>query len=132
MGDGSLFHKRGNGREDIVKINMELRQKLEYLKEALEIPYPSEDIERIEEEYKTGSFIDDFYSYTSLIDGSLSYVLSSKKIPELQRELLYKSFLQAYPEYLFIGNLEQYVELNRQLSIYEQTRKLLIVIIEEY
>ncbi|MDA1762245.1 YxiJ family protein [Bacillus cereus] len=111
---------------------MELRQKLEYLKEALEIPYPSEDIERIEEEYKTGSFIDDFYSYTSLIDGSLSYVLSSKKIPKLQRELLYKSFLQAYPEYLFIGNLEQYVELNRQLSIYEQTRKLLIVIIEEY
>ncbi|MGF9921076.1 YxiJ family protein [Bacillus toyonensis] len=67
------------------------------------MPYPSEDIERIEEEYKTDSFVDDFYSYTSLIDGNLSYVLFSKKILELQRELLYKSFLQAYPEYLFIG-----------------------------
>ncbi|EEL24147.1 hypothetical protein bcere0017_9510 [Bacillus cereus Rock1-3] len=47
--------------------------------------------------------MEDFYSYTSLIDGNLSYVLFSKKILELQRELLYKSFLQAYPEYLFIG-----------------------------
>ncbi|WP_375546899.1 MULTISPECIES: YxiJ family protein [Bacillus] len=54
----------------------------------------------MEEEYKTDSFVEDFYSYKSLIDGNLSYVLFSKKILELQRELLYKSFLQVYPEYL--------------------------------
>lgn len=115
-----------------MRINVELRQKLEYLKEELEIPYPSEDIERIEDEYKTESFADDFYSYTSLIDGSLSYVFALKKVPKSQREMLYKSFLQAYPEYVFLGNLGQYVELNQQLSIYEQIRKLLMVVIEEY
>ncbi len=125
------FFIRGEWGWDIVKIRLELCQKLECMKRKLEIPYPSEDIERIEEEYKTESFADDFYNYTSLIDGSLSYVLASKKIPKFQRELLYESFLQTYQEYLFLGNTEQYAELTRQLNIYEQARKLLIVVIGE-
>ncbi|MEM5632134.1 YxiJ family protein [Bacillus toyonensis] len=56
------------------------------------MPYPSEDIERIEEEYKTDSFVEDFYSYTSLIDGNLSYVLFLKKFWNYKESCCIKAF----------------------------------------
>lgn len=44
----------------------------------LEIPYPSGDIERIELDYNIDCFAEDYYNYCSIIEGSLSYVLSQK------------------------------------------------------
>ncbi|WP_439710956.1 hypothetical protein [Bacillus toyonensis] len=46
----------------------------------------------MEEEYKTDSFVDDFYSYTSLIDGNLSYVLFSKKFWNYKESCCIKAF----------------------------------------
>ncbi|MEK4911536.1 YxiJ family protein [Bacillus sp. FSL E2-8887] len=117
----------------MAKINLELLQEIKSAKMQLEIPYPSDDIERIELDYNLDCFAEDYYSYCSIIEGSLSYVLSQTKIPIYQRRLLYKNFYQTYPRYMFLfREKSKYQELHQQLNVYEFTRKLLIKIVETY
>ncbi|MES9798993.1 YxiJ family protein [Bacillus toyonensis] len=62
----------------MAKINLELLQEIKNAKIQLEIPYPSDDIERIQLDYNIDCFAEDYYNYCSIIEGSLSYVLSQK------------------------------------------------------
>ncbi|OFD64679.1 hypothetical protein BWGOE4_16190 [Bacillus mycoides] len=117
----------------MAKINLELLQEIQNAKMQLEIPYPSDDIERIELDHNIDCFAEDYYSYCSVIEGSLSYVLSQTKITIYQRRLLYKNFYQTYPEYTFLfREKSKYEELQQQLNVYEYTRKLLIRAVETY
>ncbi|MGX5615436.1 YxiJ family protein [Bacillus toyonensis] len=117
----------------MAKINLELLQEIKNAKIQLEIPYPSDDIERIQLDYNIDCFAEDYYNYCSIIEGSLSYVLSQKTIPIHQGRLLYKNFYQMYPQYMFLfREKSKYQELHQQLNVYEYTRNLLIRAVETY
>ena len=78
-------------------------KQLTEMKDELRQPFPTEDINKISEDFRTEflnlsneeevDFYEDFRFYCSNIAGTLSYVLEGKinQIPEGQIDMLYKS-----------------------------------------
>ncbi|MGP7815693.1 YxiJ family protein [Niallia sp. 01092] len=116
-----------------MKIDTELLIKLKQVEKLLENDFPTEDINKIEEDIIKDSeehyFTGDFDSYCSLICGSLDYVLSNKRIPRNQRKLLNKDFFTLFPEYQNLKeHLQKYPDFARELNAHEKMRKLLLEI----
>lgn len=69
----------------------------------------------------------DFNEFCMLIAGSSSYVLSNKKIPNYQRQFLYKDFFTLYPKYTFLkDSVSNYPHFYKELESFEKARKLLL------
>ncbi|MGG5255341.1 YxiJ family protein [Neobacillus sp. SM06] len=120
-----------------MQIEKELLSKLKNFNNMLKTGFPSEDIEKIEKDiFHDGEqhfLAGDFDSYCSLIRGSLGYVLSNRKIPRYQRELLNKDFFAMYPHYSYLKqSLQMYPEFERDLIVHENTRELLLEVIKLY
>ncbi len=120
-----------------MQIDKELLSKLKHVNMLLKTGFPSEDIDKIEKDTFQDSeqhfLAGDFDSYCSLIRGGLDYVLSNKKIPRHQRELLKKDFFAMYPNYRYLKqNLQMYPNFERDLIVHEKTRELLLEVIKLY
>jgi hypothetical protein len=96
--------------------------------------FPHEDIHSIQEKHKEkfptpeeeNNLFEDFDNYQSLINGSLSYVIDGRKIPQYQKQYLDQDFFSSYPKYNFLKEeLEYYPNLKRELKVYETTREIL-------
>ncbi|AFI30567.1 MULTISPECIES: YxiJ family protein [unclassified Bacillus (in: firmicutes)] len=85
-------------------------------RELEEMPYPDE----------LYGFETDIYEFFMLVDGSLDYVLSNKRMPRHQRRSLEKSFFELYPDILpeMIKNDKG---LYHHILLYEQVRQEICV-----
>ncbi|WP_227940229.1 YxiJ-like family protein [Alkalihalobacillus deserti] len=99
--------------------------------------FPNEDIEQIGKDFEDSIteedwLVADFNEFCMLIAGSSSYVLGNKKIPNYQRQFLYKDFFSLYPKYLFLKNsVSSYPHFYKELVSFEKARELLLVIIQD-
>ncbi|MFJ7700440.1 YxiJ family protein [Lysinibacillus fusiformis] len=112
-------------------------KQLAELENELKKPFPTRDINRICEDYRTDflnlsvdvDFYEDFRYYCVNISGTLSYVLGDviNQIPEGQIDMLYKSFFEYYNQYEFLeGQIANYHHFFQEYKTHEQTRKLLL------
>jgi hypothetical protein len=114
-------------------------KQLTEIKDELRKPFPTEDINKISEDFRTEflnlsdedevDFYEDFRFYCSNIAGILSYVLEGKtnQIPEGQIDMLYKSFFEYYNQYEFLEDrIAHYNHFFQECKIHEQARKLLL------
>ncbi|WKT78865.1 YxiJ family protein [Lysinibacillus fusiformis] len=113
-------------------------KQLAELENELKKPFPTRDINKICEDYRTEflnlpdvvvDFYEDFRYYCVNISGTLSYVLGDKinQIPQGQIDMLYKSFFEYYNQYEFLeGQIANYNHFLQRYKIFEQTRKLLL------
>ncbi|TKI53636.1 hypothetical protein FC756_23090 [Lysinibacillus mangiferihumi] len=122
-------------------MNTILKQLTE-MKDELRKPFPTEDINKISEDFRTEflnlshedevDFYEDFRFYCSNIAGTLSYVLKDKtnQIPEGQIDMLYKSFFEYYNQYEFLeGRIANYNHFFQECKIHEKARKLLLQLV---
>ncbi|UED78446.1 YxiJ-like family protein [Lysinibacillus sp. CD3-6] len=114
-------------------------KQLTEMKDELRQPFPTEDINKISEDFRTEflnlsneeevDFYEDFRFYCSNIAGTLSYVLEGKinQIPEGQIDMLYKSFFEYYNQYEFLEDkIAHYNHFFQEFKINEQARKWLL------
>ncbi len=114
-------------------------KQLTEMKDELRQPFPTEDINKICEDFRTEflnlsneeevDFYEDFRFYCSNIAGTLSYVLDGKinQIPEGQIDMLYKSFFEYYNQYEFLEDkIANYNHFFQDFKINEQARKWLL------
>ncbi|KOP79268.1 hypothetical protein AMS59_09590 [Lysinibacillus sp. FJAT-14745] len=112
-------------------------KQLAEIKTELEKPFPTRDINKICEDYRTEflnlsdevDFYEDFRYYCVNIAGTLSYVLGDKinQIPQGKIDMLYKSFFEYYNQYEFFeGRIANYNHFFQEYKTFEQTRKLLL------
>lgn len=98
--------------------------------------FPYEDIEQIEKDFEDNLseenwLVADFNEFCMLIAGSSSYVLSNKKIPNYQRQFLYKDFFTLYPKYTFFkDSVSNYPHFYKEFVSFEKARELLLNIIQ--
>lgn len=98
--------------------------------------FPKEDIEKIEKDFEDSVseedwLVADFNDFCMLIAGSSSYVLANKKIPNYQRQFLYKDFFSLYPKQSFLkGSVSKYPHFYKELVSFEKARELLLIIIQ--
>ncbi|KXZ13071.1 YxiJ family protein [Bacillus nakamurai] len=108
--------------DDVIR-NLKIHQK------KLEGPLPSDAV-RFEEDYEEIACTGDFYEYFVLVSGSLHCILANRKMPKQQRNALFKSFFELYPQYAHLKNvLTDYPELSREIELHERARRLLVSII---
>ena len=120
----------------------DILKRLTGMKVELRKPFPTEDIKKIGEDFRTEflnlsdelepyevDFFEDFRYYCVNIAGTLSYVLSDEinQIPQGQIDMLYKSFFEHYNQYEFLEDqIANYNDFFQEYKIHEQTRKLLL------
>jgi hypothetical protein len=120
----------------VIKVNNHLIAELKKLYEhKLQNPFPYEDIYRIQEDFrsklnKEDCLTGDLNNYCMNISGSISYVLAKKRVPSIQKALLYKDFFETYQQYQFLKDeLEKYPDFFEELANFESARRLLIQVI---
>lgn len=94
---------------------------------------PHDDYEKIEKDLgiQEIDLYADFEEYIMLIAGSCSYIFDKKKIPKYQRNLLFKGFFSLYPQYMMLKeSISNYPGIQKELESIENTRKLILNIIE--
>mgnify|MGYP006383174635 FL=1 len=120
----------------------DILKQLTGMKAELRKPFPTEDIKKIGEDFRTEflnlsdelepyevDFFEDFRYYCVNIAGTLSYVLGdmTNQIPQGQIEMLYKSFFEDYNQYEFVEDqIANYNDFFQDYKIHEQARKLLL------
>lgn len=120
----------------------DILKRLTGMKAELRKPFPTEDIKKIGEDFRTEflnlsdelepyevDFFEDFRYYCVNIAGTLSYVLGdmTNQIPQGQIDMLYKSFFEQYNQYEFLEDqIANYNDFFQDYKIHEQARKLLL------
>ena len=120
----------------------DILKQLTGMKAELRKPFPTEDIKKIGEDFRTEflnlsdelepyevDFFEDFRYYCVNIAGTLSYVLGdmTNQIPQGQIDMLYKSFFEHYNQYEFLeAQIANYNDFFQDYKIHEQARKLLL------
>ena len=120
----------------------DILKRLTGMKAELRKPFPTRDINKICEDFRTEflnlsdefepyevDFYENFRYYCANIAGTLSYVLEDKtnQIPQGQIEMLYKSFFEDYNQYEFVEDqIANYNDFFQDYKIHEQARKLLL------
>lgn len=117
-------------------------KQLTEIKTKLYKPFPTSDINKICEDFRTEflnlpdylepyevDFYEDFRYYCDNIAGTLSYVLGDKtnQIPQGQIDMLYKPFFKCYSQYNFLArHIANYHYFLEEYKSFEQVRKLLL------
>jgi hypothetical protein len=117
-------------------------KRLTVLQYKLGKPFPYRDTDKIQEDFRTeflnlpeddNDLTADFNTYCMNISGTLSYVLSgcTKNIPKFQIEFLQYSFFDYFKQYKFFEyKISDYQDLNEEFNNFEETRKLLLKVVE--
>ena len=112
------------------------------LKEKLEKPFPYQDTDKIQEDFRAefseladeeNCLTGDFNSYCMNIAGTLSYVLAGKtnNIPNWQIEMLQYSFFEFFTQYKFFENeVGIYRDFLAEYKANEEARKLLLLVMK--
>jgi len=120
----------------------DILKQLADIKTELAKPFPTRDINKICEDFRTEflnlsdefephevDFYEDFRYYCVNIAGTLSYVLEdmTNQIPQGQIDMLYKSFFEYYNQYEFLEDrIANYNYFFQEYKTFEQARKLLL------
>mgnify|MGYP005607208143 FL=1 len=120
----------------------DILKQLTGMKAELRKPFPTEDIKKIGEDFRTEflnlsdelepyevDFFEDFRYYCVNIAGTLSYVLGdmTNQIPQGQIDMLYKSFFEYYNQYEFLEDqIANYNYFFQEYKTFEQARKWLL------
>lgn len=99
-------------------------------------PFPYEGTRKIKVDFERDFLLledenlnADFNDYCTVIVGTTSYILGGNfdEIPEMQIELLHKSFFERFPKYNFFeSNLDKYPDFQNEYNNHEKLRKLIL------
>lgn len=107
-------------------------EQLKILEKTLHSSFPYDDTDKIQNDFnkklsEENCLTGDLNSYWMNIDGSLSYILRGRSIPEGQIDWLHSSFFDIFHQYRFLEEkMADYPTFYEEYTHFEKVRNLLL------